>query len=108
MGEKDTQTTILDTLQNCTSKGVWKYIIIKINWFLVVFFFHSPHLPIFFCFLNVYSGSNSRIEVSEVTQSSPTLCDAMDEPTRLLHGIFQAKVLEWVAIKTGQEYRNLN
>ena len=36
----------------------------------------------------------------EVTQSCPTLCDPMDcSPTRLLvHGIFQARVLEWGAI----------
>ena len=31
---------------------------------------------------------------SEVTQSCPTLCDPVD----CAHGIFQARVLEWVAI----------
>ena len=38
--------------------------------------------------------------VSEVTQSCPTLCDPMDcsLPGSSIHGIFQAKVLEWVAI----------
>ena len=37
---------------------------------------------------------------SEVTQSCPTLCDPMDcsLPGFSLHGIFQARVLEWVAI----------
>ena len=37
---------------------------------------------------------------SEVTQSCPTLCDPMDYslPGSLVHGIFQARVLEWVAI----------
>ena len=37
---------------------------------------------------------------SEVTQSCPTLCDAMDcsLPGSSVHGTFQAKVLEWVAI----------
>ena len=37
---------------------------------------------------------------SEVTQSSPTLRDPMDcsLPGSSVHGIFQARVLEWVAI----------
>ena len=37
---------------------------------------------------------------SEVTQSCPTLCDPMDGslPGSSFHGIFQARVLEWVAI----------
>ena len=38
--------------------------------------------------------------VLEVTQSCPTLCDPMDcsLPGSSVHGIFQARVLEWVAI----------
>ena len=37
---------------------------------------------------------------SEVTQSCPTLCDPMDcsLPGSSVHGIFQARVLEWVVI----------
>ena len=37
---------------------------------------------------------------SEVAQSYPTLCDPMDcsLPGSLVHGIFQARVLEWGAI----------
>ena len=37
---------------------------------------------------------------SEVTQSCPTLCDPMDcsLPGSSVHGIFQAIVLEWIAI----------
>ena len=37
---------------------------------------------------------------SEVTQSCPTLSDPMDcsLPGSFVHGIFQARVLEWVAI----------
>ena len=37
---------------------------------------------------------------SEVTQSCPTLSDFMDcsLPGSSTHGIFQARVLEWVAI----------
>ena len=38
--------------------------------------------------------------ISEVAQSCPTLCDPMDccLPGFSVHGIFQARVLEWVAI----------
>ena len=37
---------------------------------------------------------------SEVSQSCPTLCDPMDcsLPGSSIHGIFQARVLEWVAV----------
>ena len=35
---------------------------------------------------------------SEVAQSCPTLCDPIDLPGSSVHGIFQAIVLEWVAI----------
>ena len=37
---------------------------------------------------------------SEVAQSCPTLCDPMDcsLPSSSTHGIFQARILEWVAI----------
>ena len=37
---------------------------------------------------------------SEVAQSCPTLCDPMDcsIPDSSVHGIFQARVLEWIAI----------
>ena len=37
---------------------------------------------------------------SEVTQSCPTLSDPMDcsPPGSSVHGIFQARVLEWAAI----------
>ncbi|CAI9158321.1 unnamed protein product [Rangifer tarandus platyrhynchus] len=39
-------------------------------------------------------------QVSEVAQSCPTLCDPMDcsLPGSFVHGIFQARILEWVAI----------
>ena len=38
--------------------------------------------------------------LSEVAQSCPTLCNPMDciLPGSSVHGIFQATVLEWVAI----------
>ena len=42
----------------------------------------------------------THIRVSEVAQSCPTLCDPMDcrLPGSSVHGIFQARVLEWGAI----------
>ena len=40
------------------------------------------------------------VRVSEVTHLCPSLCDPMDcnLPGSSVHGIFQARVLEWVAI----------
>ena len=48
------------------------------------------------------SGSGSG---SEVSQSCPTLCDPMDYslPGSSVHGIFQAIVLEWIAISFSRE-----
>ena len=42
----------------------------------------------------------SEVKCSEVAQSCPTLCDPMDYslPGSWVHGIFQARVLEWVDI----------
>ena len=47
--------------------------------------------------MNQESESESE---SEVTQSRPTLCNPMDcsLPVSSVHGIFQARTLEWVAI----------
>ena len=43
--------------------------------------------------------------VSEVAQSCPTLCDPMDCSLQgsSVHGIFQARVLEWIAISFSRE-----
>ena len=43
--------------------------------------------------------------MSEVAQSCPTLCDPMDctLPGSSLHGILQARILEWVAISFSRE-----
>ena len=43
---------------------------------------------------------------SEVAQWCPTLCDPMDcsPPSSSIHGIFQARVLEWGAIAFSVEY----
>ena len=42
---------------------------------------------------------NEEVKGSEVAQLCPTLCDPMDRspPGSSIHGIFQARVLEWVA-----------
>ena len=42
----------------------------------------------------------SATTTSEVVESCPTLCDLVDcsLPGSSIHGIFQARVLEWVAI----------
>ena len=47
---------------------------------------------------------------SEVSQSCPTLSDPMDWslPGSSVHGIFQARVLEWVAIAFSIVYLNIN
>ena len=44
--------------------------------------------------------SNPKESESEVTQSCPTLCDPVDYslPGSSVHGIFQARVLEWIVI----------
>ena len=44
--------------------------------------------------------NKAKVKESEVAQSCPTLCDPMDcsPPGSSVHGIFQARVLEWVAI----------
>ena len=65
-----------------------------------------------------YSHYEEEYEVkwSEVAQSCPTLCDPMDcsLPGSIIHGVFQARVLEWVAIafsvpkgKWKQKYNDL-
>ena len=45
---------------------------------------------------------------SEVAQSCPALCDPMDcsLPGSSIHGIFQARVLEWVAISFSRDLPN--
>ena len=47
--------------------------------------------------------------IREVTQSCPTLCDPTDcsLPGFSVHGIFQARVLEWVAISFSKWWRTL-
>ena len=46
---------------------------------------------------------------SEQVKSCPTLCDPMDcsLPGSPIHGIFQARVLEWTAISFSKGYRSI-
>ena len=58
-------------------------------------------LPSFaFTFLHDFFLSFTYYVYSEVAQSCPTLCNPMDcsLPGSSVHGIFQARVLEWIAI----------
>ena len=56
------------------------------------------------CMSYLYILENNPLSVTEsesdVSQSHPTLCDPMDcnLPGSSIHGIFQARTLEWVAI----------
>ena len=49
---------------------------------------------------NNFMEFNFMTYISEVAQSCPTLCDPMDcsLPGSTICGIFQARILEWVAI----------
>ena len=45
-----------------------------------------------------YSGRCVCVYICSIAQPCPTLCDPIDyKPNRLLCGIFQARILEWVA-----------
>ena len=65
---------------------------------------HTAWMPIFPVGREEEHGTNSigyrHESESEVTQSRLTLCDPMDcsLPGSSVHGIFQARVLEWVAV----------
>ena len=56
--------------------------------------------PETFCEARSGRKESERRSESEVAQSCPTLCDPMDYslPGSSVHGIFQARVLEWGAI----------
>ena len=65
-----------------------------INWILL--------LPLANRWENDYDSESE----SEVSQLCPTLCDPMDRsiPGSSIHGIFQARVLEWVAVSFSRGY----
>ena len=62
-------------------------------------FTQQKMLPPVFLYLHQHL-SLPEVKWSEVAQLCPTLCDPMDYslPGSSVHGIFQARVLEWVAI----------
>ena len=64
---------------------------------LEIGFLKVAHVLIFFC---PTPGHFLRKKESEVAQSCPTLCDPIDgsPPGSSIHGILQARILEWVAI----------
>ena len=58
--------------------------------------------PISWRFFSIFSSQSFTVckWVNEFTQSCPTLCNPIDcsLPGSSVHGIFQARILEWVAI----------
>ena len=59
------------------------------------------HLIVVCCFVRSKNISSSKVKVKVlVTQSCLTVCDCMDcsPPDSSLHGILQARILEWVAM----------
>ena len=54
--------------------------------------------------LTLGSGCNLMVCVCSVAQSCPTVCDPMDciLPGPSVHGIFQARIPEWVAISSSR------
>ena len=76
---------------------------IKIKYALLIFPLGARCLHIAQILLSTSNPKSSQVRESEseVTQSCPTLCDPMDcsLPHSSIHGIFQARVLEWAAMR---------
>ena len=72
------------------------------DWFQV----GKEYFKAVYCYAANLSYMQSESE-SEVAQSCPTLCDPMDWslPGYFVHGIFQARILEWVASRVHHEKR---
>ena len=95
-------------------KEMFKEYIAKVKqaiWFL--------HTPLFFFFKfyfifklykivlvmpNIIMNPPQNVCMCMLSQSCPTLCDPMDcsPPDSSVHGIFQARILEWVAISSSR------
>ena len=60
----------------------------------------SPNGPSFQMHINIHSERAFSNQMIAVVQSCPTLCDPMDcsPPGSSVHGISQARMLEWVVI----------
>ena len=56
-----------------------------------------------YCHRIMWNMYNLLSSDSEVAQLCPTLCDPMDssQPSSSIHGIFQARILVWVAVALG-------
>ena len=74
------------------------YIYICVCVHIYIFIYVSCSVCIFIC-MYIYMYIYSVVKIS-VTQSCPTLCNTMDysPPGSSVHGILQARILEWVAI----------
>ena len=68
----------------------------------LLFFSHHAGPPSNYWNENKMPGNQRERKESEAAQSCPALCDPMDcsPPVSSVHGIFQAGVLEWVAISS--------
>ena len=76
-----------------------KSVVVRNIWSLMPFsFIEDFHLNCFEVFSDVYCKR-------EITQSSPTLCNPVDHspPVSSVHGILEARILEWVAISFSRE-----
>ena len=53
-----------------------------------------------------FRTADAAASAAKSLQSCPTLCDPIDGslPGSFVHGIFQARVLEWVAIAFSEDY----
>ena len=73
----------------------------QVGWSVIFFFNSFLHIPSHFLHAKVTATLISNtVWGSEVAQACPTHCDPMDRspPGSLVHGIFRAWILEWVAI----------
>ena len=59
----------------------------------------SEYAPLFIMIVMLYKHILEVVYLCSITQSRPTLCDPMDSSltSYSIHGIFQARILEWVA-----------
>ena len=85
------------TIINCCICSLEYRHIKFLNFNLISFFLIPVSQPGYSVFSYVSLESESE---SEVAQSYPTLCDPVDcsPPGSSIHGILQARILEWVAI----------
>ena len=100
-------------------KPYYKFIsftdVLGLAFLLILSSFFSPALlrydgHITFCQFKVYDKHTiPNNSWSEVAQLCPTLCNPMDCSLQgsSFHGIFQARVLEWVAISSNMQMKNI-